>query len=49
MNEGLEKNCNTYNGDLIVDTFMYAEYLIVRCQYSVYRVNILTQDVMRLL
>lgn len=49
MKEELENNCNTYNGDLIVDTFMYAEYLIVRCQYSVYRINVMTQDVTRLL
>lgn len=49
MNEELEKNYSTYNGDLIMEHTLYSEYVIVRCQYSVYRINILTGDVKRLL
>lgn len=52
MNEEPEKNYNVYNGDKIIEMIhacVDKDYLIVRCENSVYRIDIETGNIKRLL
>lgn len=45
----MHESANCYNGDLIVEVNLHVGYMLVRCQYSLYRINTETNEVTRIL
>lgn len=45
----MHESAKCYNGDLIVEITLHIGYTLVRCEYSIYRIDIATNEVTRLL
>lgn len=45
----MHESAKCYNGDLIVEITLHVGYTLVRCEYSLYRINIATNEVTRIL